>query len=201
MSLYMYNPCFRKRMNFAMAATLVSLILAAFISQVSSKFDSTNTSVAAGCQMLYKQLETALLEPTNLYILRQSFFPNLRTQPNVLPIEYACTLIFDANISKPCAGSGAENQMEEFECNGNKTYKLFWTNSAALSIIDPRLLDYLQSILLYLYNPITTDQRYGALSYVRLQINIENLSCIPSQQQLTDGLDDLSTMVSATACT
>jgi len=183
-------------MTFTMTGIL--LILAVFITLASSNCDSVDRSVASGCQMIYKQLEAALLEPTNLYTLRHSFFPNMKTQPNLLPINYTGTLKFDRNISEPCAG--AENQWEEL----NETYiqfkqELFWTNSAALSIINPRLLDYLLSMLLYWYNPITTDRRYDALDYVHLQINIDNFSCVPSQQQLMDGLEDLSTMVSATA--
>jgi len=146
-------------MNFRTSAVLLALSLGAIIPLVSSQCDSSNMSVVSGCQMLHKQLEAALLEPTNLYTLRQSFFPSLKTQPNVIPVEYTVTLKFD-NFSEPCAGE--ENQMEA----QNDTYVVFWTSSAVFSELVPRELDYLQSTLLYLFNPITTDNAYGDLDYI-----------------------------------
>lgn len=197
-------------MNFRISAVLLTLSLGAIIPVVSSQCasailplvsnssqcDSSNMSLASGCQMLYTQLEAALLEPTNLYTLRQSFFPSSKAQPNVIPVEYTITLKFD-NFSEPCTGE--ENQMEA----QNETYmpicvQVIWTSSAVFSEIHSRELDYLQPTLLYLFNIITTDRPYGALDYIHLHLNIENLPCIPSQEQLLYGLSDISTMVSAT---
>ena len=159
-----------------------------------SSFSSMDENSVAVCEMLYRKFEAALLVPLNLYKLRHVMFPNERAQP--LVVKIACSITFK-NLSQdlPCAGANNNSLLTLNEYHTNIT----WTDSVTLSIIDPDDFDFLQPAVLTLTSPIV--RPYYSMenpNFVAISLSNDTMHCTPSEIQVKDVLEDLTTKVSNT---
>ena len=101
---------------------------------------------------------------------------------------------------EPCARAFNESKLGE----ENSTYTgrfsaiFIWTSSIPFSILHPEVIDWLTPTLLYVLGPIRGayfDHSSSAVN-VHLTLNVPFLPCPPSLLQVTDALNDITTMVS-----
>jgi len=93
-----------------------------------SEDDTRNSATSHPCNQIYAALESALVSPDNLYVLRTTLYPSSRAAPALLEVEY-------------------DIQLPE---NGTFTMTVGWTDSGVFSAINPRTLLNLQLRVLYL---------------------------------------------------
>lgn len=161
-------------------------------------FEVLDDRSIATCNMLYQKLEKALLTDLNTYKLRHVMFPNERAEPLIVEISYNVTALQQMNASCPGAESLTSQSNEELVDLENETFQmdLTWTNSVTLSIIDPKDLDFLQPAALTFSNPVVRDYtRERNENHVLLVLVIDALTCTPSEKQIKDTLEDLTTKV------
>ena len=128
---------------------LAIIILATFSITVNSqcgKIPTDDPERVDRCFLLYDALESALLTPENLHILRESFFPPSQRSPSILDIHYSIESITSTN-----------------------NYSIGWTSSALLSIIDPITLAAFQSGWFYVLEISTILPRQ-----VPIELDIKN---------------------------
>lgn len=169
----------------------LTMVLAAFLPlAASSCYPDSVKSAPFSCNMLYQQLENALLkDPENLYRLRQAYFPNTQAEPTVLRVTLAVRL---HNVSSEfCDGSVGNNSLGSLQLS----HKLFWTSSAVYSALNPRIMDLLLPETLYLLNPLTNSYYDSTVNDLTLILNIKSLPCLPSSRQIEEALMDLTTQV------
>ena len=164
-------------------------VVVAVLPLTASRGCDYSVDLASECNMLYQQMENALLgDPENLYRLRRAFFPN-RAEPDVLGVTFSLRL---DNVSSELCTGATNSDVNSLQVS----QQFFWTSSAVFSALNPRILDLLLPEILYLLNPVT-DSYYGtSVSGLLISLDIDSLSCMPSSRQIKDALMDLTAMVS-----
>lgn len=177
-------------MNTAMSTFgKLAFVMVAVLPLVASTCDYS-VDPAAVCNMLYQQMENALInDAENLYRLRQAFFPSSQAEPVVLQVTFRIRL--DSVSSELCNGTTNQN-LDSLPLS----QKFFWTSSAVFSALNPRIFDMLLPAILYLFNPITNSYYDISVSGLLISLNIDSLSCMPSSRQVENALMDLTAMVS-----
>ena len=169
-------------------AKLVLVVAAVSLPLTASRCDYSRDT-ALVCNMLYQQMENALLgDQENLYRLRQAFFPSTQAEPVVLGVTFSLRL---DNVSELCVGA-TDSNVNSLQVS----QRFFWTSSAVFSALNPRILDLLLPEILYLLNPITNSYYDTTVTGLLISLDIDSLSCTPSSRQIEDALMDLTAMVS-----
>ena len=131
------------------------------------------------CFLLYDTLESALLTPENLYILRGAFFPTSRRSPTILDNLYS----IEPSIELDDGNTIANN------------YSIGWTGSALFSIIDPITLAAFQSGWFYALDIAILPCQ------VSIELDVRNHTLPPNitSNELRTALEELTTRVSKSA--
>ena len=176
------------RMDLSTLAKLV-LVVAAVLGLTASRCDNLENS-AAVCNMLYQQMEAALLkEPENLYKLRQTFFPNSQAEPTVVGVVFSLHL---NNVSSElCSDDGMNSSLDSLHL----PQKFFWSSSVVIAALNPRILELFTPELLYLIDKQTSTYYDYNVDDLILILDIDSLSCSPSSDEILNGLMDLTTQV------
>ena len=162
------------------------------------------------CHQLYHLFEQALLaSPQNLYKIREEYFPSSRASPVYghvgYNISYDYGTSFSYNATRPCDGNDVKSPlvpMKHSKC-------IPWSSSAILAYIDPMYLNSFQINLLdrlfqnvgaVAANLSDCANQYHQMSsmHVHLQLMLrlqEELPCIPSVEQASAVLEDLTSWV------
>ena len=162
------------------------------------------------CHQLYHLFEQALLaSPQNLYKIREEYFPSSRASPVYGHVGYNISYDYDAsffyNATRPCDGNDVKSPlvpMKHSKC-------IPWSSSAILAYIDPMYLNSFQINLLdrlfqnvgaVAANLSDCANQYHQMSsmHVHLQLMLrlqEELPCIPSVEQASAVLEDLTSWV------
>ena len=141
------------------------------------------------CNMLYQQMESALLKDSeNLYRLRQAFFPHARAEPTVLRVAFGLRLY---NVSSKLCEGAMNSNLDSLQLSK----QFFWTSSAVFSALNPRILDLFLPEILYLATTLKHSYYNFLVNNVTLFLDIDSLSCLPSPNQTVDALMDLTTQV------
>ena len=171
----------------------LTMVLAAVLPLAASSCYPDPVKSAPFCNMLYQQMENALLKDSgNLFRLRQAYFPNTQAEPTVLRVTLVVRL---HNVSSElCDGSVNSSDLGLLQLS----HKLFWTSSAIYSAMNPRIMDLLLPETLYLLNPLTNSYYDSTVNDLTLILIIDSLPCLPSSCQIEDALMDLTTQVHTT---
>ena len=166
-----------------------------FVISVSLSDDTPQTNQASQA-MLYGEVEEALIsDQTNLYQLRNIFFPISSAEPIVVDVTYNVTVSPIPTELCPGATNGLiEQRMNETNTTSTScSYHHFWTNSVAFSVLNPHVIDLQQPTNIFWLSPITNSYNMTSNS-VDLFLRL-NLSCEPSKEQITNTIKDLTTRV------
>ena len=162
------------------------------------------------CHQLYHLFEQALLaSPPNLYKLREEYFPSSRSSPVYghvgYNISYVYSTSFSYNTTPPCDGNHVNTPLlpiKHSKC-------IPWSSSAILAYIDPMYLNSFQINLLdrlfqnagaVAANLSDCRNQYHQISsgHAHLQLLLhlqEELPCLPSEEQVSAVLEDLTSWV------
>ena len=162
------------------------------------------------CHQLYHLFEQALLaSPQNLYKIREEYFPSSRVSPVYghvgYNIRYKYTASFSYNATPPCDGNNVKSPLVPIK----HSKCIPWSSSAILAYIDPMYLNSFQINLLdrlfqnagaVAGNLSDCANQYHQMSSMHVHLWLmlrlqEELPCIPSVEQASAVLEDLTSWV------
>ena len=185
----------------------VLLLMATAIKTENSKMDCENdvSTKSPLCSELYQAIEAALIHnEAALFNLRKIFFPPSEIAPTLVNISFVLTLAGTPDTPCPEAGKNAT-----FMNASGVTRETFgWTTNNLYKIIHPATLNRLQPQLFYQIMKefeFRTSHAVEAEFYwegvgpyltVELALELRNLTCTPSLEQLSNTMRDMTTAVS-----
>ena len=117
-----------RRMQATAGFCLFLVTFVSILSRANCQCSEDETQNSSACNQIYAALESALVSPNNLCVLRTTLYPSSRAAPSLLEVEY-------------------DIQLPE---NDTFTTTLGWTDSGVFAAINPRILFNLQLRILYL---------------------------------------------------
>lgn len=156
------------------------------------------------CFNLYTAFESAIVtSKLHLYKLKEEFLPSSHRSPIYGYVHYK----LKGDFSAPACSSGDKDkqEMKAAEDELSSTHEFVWTTSGILGRIDPKILSFYQlELLTSIYGTV------GILEYsfapqkpkpffifMELELDVGNITCVPSVPQLKTSLADITSWVSS----
>lgn len=116
-------------------------------------------------------------------------FPNAKADPIVVAITYNIT--FSNITDEICTGVNAKKR-NTISQNETLSANTIWTSSLTFSVLHPAVIDWLLPTLVYIIDPIHGAYFSDNSADLLLPLTVPFLSCIPSENQVIDALNDLT---------
>ena len=160
----------------------------------------TTTANNQICNELFEGLQASITSETNLYNLRKIFFPSSKEPPTLLNISYK--LNFETKVKTPCFDSSDTINSSEV---WSKNYG--WTSNTIFTVFHPATLNRMQPYPFYWMmarlEPSTSGTTEAALLWdgdtdfltLNLFLDVKQLSCLPTDGQIDQTLQDITSVV------
>ena len=192
-------------------SALLLLIVCAARAHSAEDCGCNNPDSASGrtCQILMSNFEKALTSnEANLYTLRKIIFPSRAERPELVNVTYR--LKFTGTVTDlqncSCATNTTVNRVF-IEPGQTLTVRYGWTIVGLYTLIHPALLNQLQFPLPFsIMRLVSADNvpflwnGYHSLpsAEVELNINTDNLTCLPDTLQVDETMKTITSLVSST---
>ena len=190
------------------SALLVLLVCTAHVNSAES-CGCNNPDPASGrtCQILMSNFEIALTSnEANLYNLRKIIFPSGAERPELANVTYHLQFTSPTADLQNCSCAAANSTNREFIKPGQTlTVRYGWTIVGLYTLIHPALLNQLQFPLPFsILRLVSADyvpflwNGYSSLPSVEVELNIDtdNLTCLPDTQQVDETMKTITSLVS-----
>lgn len=156
------------------------------------------------CKELFEAFQAAIVTETNLYNLGKIFFPSSKEPPTLLNVKYKTH--FETGVQIPCFNSSDTINSSEV---WSKNYG--WTSRTIYTVFHPATLNRMQPYLFYRMMAALESQTSAsgtteeALLWdgdsdfltLNLVLDVKQLSCLPTNQQIDQTLQDITSLVGA----
>ena len=192
------------------------VVLIALISVTAAALCGTDDGgeLATDCYRLFKVLESALIEGEgNLYRMRKAFFYSPHADPVLFKVVYNITYGNNVTLGPDilnCSGNDGSSYLYLNNTNGT-TVTYGWTSNGIFTVCHPSLLNWMQmqlplGLIRIVHSTISAEIGPQAKSFLwdgsynlptlHINLHLESLPCLPSDQLYDAVLQDITAWVS-----